>query len=101
MSTIQSSSEALGLRSALSCGTARFSTVRSIEYRRHGRAMTARPIHSRRVALGVASRERVIAAGAGEAADRSVMGHSEGSMPPGRPLYSEYVLGPGGVPRRR
>ena len=31
MSTIQSSSAALGLSSALSEGTARFSTVRSIE----------------------------------------------------------------------
>ncbi len=52
MSTIHSSSELLGLRSALRCGTARFSTVRSIEYSRHGSAMTARPIHSRRVAGG-------------------------------------------------
>ena len=37
-------------RSAVSCGTARLSTVRSIEYSMHGSASTARPIHSRRVA---------------------------------------------------
>jgi hypothetical protein len=38
-----------GPRSALSAGTARFSTVRSIESIRHGRAITASPIYSRRV----------------------------------------------------
>ena len=50
MSTIQSSSVALGCRSAVSAGTASVSTVRSIAYSRHGSAITARPIHSRRVA---------------------------------------------------
>src|SRR5918992_4832893 len=50
MSTIQSSSVALGRRSAVIAGTASVSTVRSIAYSRHGSAMTARPIHSRRVA---------------------------------------------------
>ena len=48
MSTIHSSWAPLGCRSALRCGTARFSTVRSIEHRRHGNARTARPTHSRR-----------------------------------------------------
>src|SRR5918992_942354 len=52
MSMIQSSSALLGFSSALSAGTARFRTVRSIEYSRHGSAMTTSPIHSRRVALG-------------------------------------------------
>src|SRR5690242_10785670 len=50
MSTIQSSSVLLGRRSWLRCGTARFSTVRSIAYSRHGRVRTARLIHSRRPA---------------------------------------------------
>src|SRR6266480_3081546 len=50
MSTIHRSCVLVGRRSALSSGTARFSTVRSIEYRRHGSASTARPIHSRRPA---------------------------------------------------
>jgi hypothetical protein len=54
MSTIQSNWAPLGCRSALRCGTARFSTVRSIEYRRHGNARTARPTHSRRVAFAIA-----------------------------------------------
>jgi hypothetical protein len=52
MSTIHSSWALLGRRSALRRGTARLSTVRSIAYSRHGRASTANPIHSRRVALG-------------------------------------------------
>src|SRR6266511_874359 len=34
-------------------GTARLSTVRSMAYGRHGRAMTASPTHSRRPAFGV------------------------------------------------
>src|SRR6266566_3948601 len=50
MSTIHSSSVLLGRRSWLRCGTARFSTVRSIAYSRHGRVSTARLIHSRRPA---------------------------------------------------
>src|SRR5690242_4872084 len=50
MSTIHSSSVLLGRRSWLRCGTARFSTVRSIAYSRHGRVRTARLIHSRRPA---------------------------------------------------
>src|SRR4029453_6346625 len=52
MSVIHSSWVLLGRRSALRCGTARNSTVRSMEYSRHGSAITANPIHSRRVALG-------------------------------------------------
>jgi hypothetical protein len=51
MSTIQSIWALVGWRSAVRCGTARFSTVRSIEYSMHGRAMTASPIHSRLPAL--------------------------------------------------
>src|SRR4029450_2446002 len=50
MSTIQSSSALLGRRSALIDGTARVRTVRSIAYTRLGSAITASPIHSRRVA---------------------------------------------------
>src|SRR5215207_525923 len=50
MSTIQSSSVLLGRRSALSEGSASVRTVRSIAYSRHGSAITASPIHSRRVA---------------------------------------------------
>src|SRR5215218_4924682 len=50
MSTIQSSSVLLGRKSALSEGSASVRTVRSIAYSRHGSAITARPIHSRRVA---------------------------------------------------
>ena len=52
---IHSSCEALGFSSALIDGTARFNTVRSTEYSMHGSAMTARPIHWRRVARGGAS----------------------------------------------
>src|ERR671918_359446 len=52
MSMIQSSWELLGSRSALRRGTARCRTVRSIAYRTQARASTARPIHSRRPALG-------------------------------------------------
>ncbi len=50
MSTIHSSSVLLGCRSALSEGSASVRTVRSMAYSRHGSAMTASPIHSRRVA---------------------------------------------------
>src|SRR5215813_12219572 len=53
MSTIHSSWVLLGCRSWLRCGTARFRTVRSIAYRRHGRVSTARLIHSRRPACRV------------------------------------------------
>src|SRR6478609_8519224 len=53
MSTIHSSSVLLGCRSSLSCGTARFSTVRSIAYSRHGIVSTARLIQSRRPARRV------------------------------------------------
>src|SRR5829696_8745383 len=53
MSTIHSSWALLGCKSSLSLGTARFSTVRSMAYTRHGRASTANPTHSRRPALGV------------------------------------------------
>jgi hypothetical protein len=49
-STIHSNCVLLGCRLALSDGTARFSTVRSIAYTTQGSARTARPIHSRRVA---------------------------------------------------
>src|SRR5919201_6961927 len=41
----------VGRRSALIFGIARWRTVRSIEYSRHGRASTARPSHSRLVAF--------------------------------------------------
>src|SRR4051812_399214 len=51
MSMIHNSCVLLGWRSALSAGTARSSTVKSIEYSTQGRAMTASPIHSRRPAL--------------------------------------------------
>src|SRR6266511_1510643 len=47
MSTIHSSWALLGRRSALRWGTARLSTVRSIEYSRQGSVSTASPIHSR------------------------------------------------------
>src|SRR6266516_2737491 len=53
MSTIHSSSVLVGRRSWLRCGTARFSTVRSIAYSRHGRVSTARLTHSRRPARRV------------------------------------------------
>src|ERR1051326_8590825 len=59
MSTIHSSWVLLGRRSALICGTARFSTVRSIAYSRHGRASTARPVHSLRPARRVVSAANV------------------------------------------
>ena len=52
MSTIHSSCALLGCRSALRCGTARCSTVRSIDASRVGSASTASPAHSRRPALG-------------------------------------------------
>ncbi len=52
MSTIHSSSALVGSRSALICGRARFSTVRSIEYSMQGSAITRSPVHSRRVARG-------------------------------------------------
>src|SRR5690349_18061697 len=59
MSRIQSNWVPVGRRSALRRGTARSKTVRSIEYSIQGSAMTARPIHSRRVALpGDSSRIR-------------------------------------------
>src|SRR2546423_12399270 len=49
---IHSSCTLLGFRSSVSRGMARCRTVRSIEYSRHGSAMTANPIHSRLPALG-------------------------------------------------
>jgi hypothetical protein len=52
MSMIHSSSALLGRRSALMAGTARCRTVRSMTYSTHARAITARPIHSLRPALG-------------------------------------------------
>src|SRR5919106_5553653 len=55
MSTIHNNSALLGCRSALSDGTARCSTVRSITYSRHASASTASPIHSRRPARGTAT----------------------------------------------
>src|SRR6266540_1462792 len=54
MSVIHNSSALLGRRSALSDGTARCSTVRSIAYSRHASASTASPVHSRRPARGAA-----------------------------------------------
>src|ERR687895_356129 len=51
MSTIQSSCALVGWRSALSEGTARCRTVRSIAYTTHASASTASPIHSRRPAF--------------------------------------------------
>src|SRR5215469_14504143 len=53
MSTIHSSWVPVGRRLALRCGTARFSTVRSIAYSRHGTVSTATPAHSRRPARPV------------------------------------------------
>src|SRR5215213_7883706 len=50
MSTIHRSCVLLGFKSTVRWGTARFSTVRSIEYSAQGRASTASPIQSRRVA---------------------------------------------------
>lgn len=41
---------ATGLSSAVSDGSARYSTLRSIEYSRHGNAITAKASHSRRPA---------------------------------------------------
>src|SRR4029450_10402156 len=55
MSTIHSSWVLDGCRSALIWGRARLSTVRSMAYRTQGRAMTPRPTHSRRPALGWSS----------------------------------------------
>ncbi len=52
MSMIHNCSALLGRRAALMCGTARFSTVRSMEWSSQGTAITARPIHARRPALG-------------------------------------------------
>src|ERR671918_571350 len=52
MSMIHSSSALLGWRSALIAGTARCKTVRSMTYSTHARAITVRPIHSLRPALG-------------------------------------------------
>src|SRR5687768_15062741 len=49
---IHRSSALLGRRSALMAGTARCRTVRSMTYSTHARAITARPIHSLRPALG-------------------------------------------------
>src|SRR5262245_40269656 len=51
MSMIHRSCVLVGRSSVLSDGTARFRTVRSIEYNRQGSASTARPSHSRRVAF--------------------------------------------------
>src|SRR5687768_16864527 len=50
MSMIHSSCALLGCRSALSRGTARCRTVRSIAYTTHARTSTPRPTHSRRPA---------------------------------------------------
>src|SRR5262247_1376681 len=50
MSTIHSSWTLLGCRSLVNAGTARFNTVRSIAYSKHGRARTPSAIHSRRPA---------------------------------------------------
>src|SRR6266536_459816 len=61
MSTIHRSWVLLGCRSALRCGTARFSTVRSMAYSRQGRAITASPIHSRRPALGCSTAVSMVA----------------------------------------
>src|SRR5207237_3600460 len=55
MSMIQSNCTLLGASASVRRGTARCRTVRSIEYKRHGSAMTANPIHSRMPALGVAA----------------------------------------------
>src|SRR5262252_10269663 len=51
MSVIHSSWVLLGRRSLLMAGTARYSTVRSIEYSTAASASTASPVHSRRPAL--------------------------------------------------
>ena len=58
MSTIHSSSALLGCKSALRWGTARCKTVRSIATNSVGRASTASPAHSRRVARGGGRRTR-------------------------------------------
>jgi hypothetical protein len=50
MSIIQSISVLLGCISAVIDGTARCNTVKSMTYKRHARASTVRPIHSRRPA---------------------------------------------------
>ena len=55
MSMIQSNCTLLGASASVRRGTARCRTVRSIEYNRHGSAMTANPIHSRLPAFGVAA----------------------------------------------
>src|SRR6266702_6884708 len=52
MSVIHSSPALPGFRSAVSDGSAKYSTLRSIEYSRQGRAITASAIHSRRPAGG-------------------------------------------------
>ncbi|WP_176752609.1 hypothetical protein [Nitrosomonas eutropha] len=41
----------MAFSAALMVGSAKVMIVRSMEYSRHGRAITAKPIHSRRVAL--------------------------------------------------
>src|SRR5690606_35503435 len=51
ISVIQSNSAAPGCRSTMSLGTASIKTVKSMAYTKHGKARTARPIHSRCVAL--------------------------------------------------
>src|SRR6266700_6607956 len=55
MSVIHSRWALLGCRAALRRGTARYSTLRSMEISSAGRANTASPIHSRRLARGAAS----------------------------------------------
>src|SRR5712664_3836570 len=52
MSRIHSCWMLLGDRSLVSCGSARFSTLKSTEINRIGSASTARPSHSRQVAVG-------------------------------------------------
>src|SRR5262249_51310813 len=53
MSPTQSSWVPPGCRPTVSDGTARWSTLKSVEYSRHGSAITASAIHSRRPALAV------------------------------------------------
>src|ERR671910_2521936 len=55
MSMIHRSCALVGRRSSLISGTARCSTVRSITYSTHARAITPSPIQSRRVAFGGSS----------------------------------------------
>src|SRR5215469_13795954 len=52
MSVIHKSPPLLGLRFAVSDGSARYNTLKSIEYSRQGRAITASASHSRRPASG-------------------------------------------------